>query len=209
MNRPAKLRGPLFIIALVVYSVILVVHLRSEPTSPETDIESLSPHFQFLMFPRGEVRLFATRDLTQASTRTMLNRPVSASFAELQSGVIGVVMESGGRMFAARSDLAFLPVAGADQFESWKRAACPAGTRCSWKAGSAGGGRRMVRLKLEDRKHARSTTFQYVTDGERLLAAFKPIRWSIFDVAKALVIWFAAGALTLISLRLFFPDAAT
>ena len=209
MDRPAKLRGPLFIIALVVYSVILVVHLRSEPSSPETDIESLSPHFQFLMFPRGKVRLFATGNLAEGSAGGILSRPVSASFAELQSGVIGVVMESGGRMFAARSDLAFLPVAGADQFESWKQAACPAGTRCSWKAGSAGGGRRMVRLKLEDRKHARSTTFQYVTDGERLLAAFEPIRWSIFDVAEALVIWFVAGALTLISLRLFFPDATT
>ena len=203
-----RFRWPFLAVALLTYSVVLACHLRDPARPPEIEPEAIGSRYSFLMFPHGEVPLYASSRLDKDEIVGTLRRAVGVSQEERAADVVGVNTAGGDYVYARVSQLAFLPAEDDPAWiDRWRRAACPVSAACKWQTEDGNDGGRVVRLSIVDRKHARSDLFTYETDGERLLHVYAPIRRSIFDLLSALTLFLVASGVTIALAFIIFRGA--
>lgn len=192
-----RLRWPFLAVALFAYSLALACHLRDPSRPVELRPEAIGSLYRFLMFPRGDVPLYASRRLAPDEVVGILERAVDVSQEERAADVVAVETDDGGFAYARVSLLSFLPGGdGPAWVGRWRRAACPVSAACGWETEEGDGGARIVRLSFVDREHARRDLFTYETDGRALLRVYAPVRRTILDLLYALTIFLITSGLT-------------
>ena len=201
MTRPSRrLRWRVFLVAFLIYTVALVFQLRSPAEMKEIAQDKLSPRYQFLMFPTGEVPLYQSTQLDPDRVLGTLDRAVGVSHAEFVSGVVAANVPPGQMAYARVTELSLLPASDdPGLIERWQQAACPVSSTCTWSAERLDRQTSLVRLSIVDHKHARNDRFRYETDGQRPTRVFVAQRRTVFDFLESIAIYIGASVLTLIA----------
>lgn len=135
--------------------------------SPGQTMTTISPDYEFLLFPTEQAAVFKTEKFLTAERIGPLKRAISATHQEINDGAIGLA--DGG--FVPSSTLSYLPDGDSNSYlKSWleKRTALDPDFGGSWTTLDLSNGHKLVRLKIVDNKHCRSYNYAYETNGKEL-----------------------------------------
>jgi len=183
---------------VILLVVILQMHKKSS-TSGTMSIDIIPDNYSFLLFPKNkDVSIYKENDFSSAYENQTVDRAVTATYDEIQEGVIGMIVDDKNDGFIKFTALQFLPEGNQKVLiEAWKKTLFYQGyTDAAYDITDLGKGIKKVRLELVDDKHARSRIYIYLTDGANI-TGIKPIETKSGFLWVAMFINFVIGFLIL------------
>lgn len=160
---------------IVLAGINLLLHLAAFipvgtlQESSEIDLSNIPSRYNFLMFPAGTAAIYKTEKFLTSEKVGVLARAVGGEYQEIKNGSVGVMDEG----FVRVSDLRYLPEGDPEKYvKDWQDKIASSGyyTAGNWGVKDLANGHKQVALELRDDKHARSHTYSYETDGNKLFS---------------------------------------
>jgi len=196
-----KNKSTLMIIAFLISSLVTVYVSNKVVNYVRAEAENKT-HL-FLIFPSDKSYVYKTKSFNSNEKLGKIDRAVTVSYPEIQSGIAEVILDEKECGYAAISTFNYLPPTEYDKYIiNWKKYLKFQGyTDGQYEIKPARAKRYIVTFIMKDSKHARSHKYMYETDGKTICNIGPVGVFSGFNIIFYAIIFIPVYLLTMIVMK--------